>query len=55
MTGIFNVYNALTAAAAAMSLGIGLETVVRGLESVKSVPGRAEVLETNTPYKVLLD
>ncbi len=55
MTGIFNVYNALTAAAAACELGIDLESVVRGLESVKAVPGRAEILDTHTPYKVLLD
>lgn len=55
MTGIFNVYNALTAAAASLALGIGLDEIVRGLESVRAVPGRAEMLETHTPYKVLLD
>ena len=55
LTGIFNVYNALTAAAAALALGIGLDDIVRGLESVTAVPGRAEMLETHTPYKVLLD
>lgn len=55
MTGIFNVYNALTAAAAALTLGISPENIVRGLESVQAVPGRAEILDTNTPYKVLLD
>ena len=55
MTGIFNVYNALTAAAAALSLGIGMPDVVKGLESVRAVPGRAEMLDTHTPYKVLLD
>ena len=55
MTGIFNVYNALTAAAAAMMLGVSLEDIVKGLESVKAVPGRAEMLDTGTPYKVILD
>lgn len=55
MTGIFNVYNALTAAAAASMLGIGMDDIVRGLESVRAVPGRAETLDTATPYKVLLD
>ena len=55
MTGIFNVYNALTAAAAASMIGIGMDDIVRGLESVRAVPGRAEMLETGTPYKVLLD
>ena len=55
MTGIFNVYNALTAAAAALTLDIGLDDIVRGLESVRAVPGRAEMLDTHTPYRVLLD
>ena len=55
LTGVFNVYNALTAAAAALSLGIRLDSIVKGLESVRAVPGRAEMLETHTPYKVLLD
>ncbi len=55
MTGIFNVYNALTAATAALQLDVGLDDIVRGLESVSAVPGRAEMLDTHTPYKVILD
>jgi len=55
LTGIFNVYNALTAASAALELGISPDDVVKGLESVRAVPGRAEMLDTDTPYKVLLD
>jgi len=55
LTGIFNVYNALTAASAALEIGISPDDVVRGLESVRAVPGRAEMLDTDMPYKVLLD
>jgi len=55
MTGIFNVYNALTAASAAGALGIGIEDIAAGLEAVAAVPGRAEMLDTDTPYRVLLD
>lgn len=55
MTGMFNVYNALAATALAMILGIDLETIKRGLEAVRSVPGRIEMLETNTPYRMILD
>ena len=55
MTGIFNVYNALTAASAALLLGVSLDDIVKGLESVRAVPGRAEMLDTDTPYKVILD
>ena len=55
LTGIFNVYNALTAASAALEIGVNPDDVVRGLENVRAVPGRAEMLDTDTPYKVLLD
>lgn len=55
MMGMFNVYNALAATATALILGIAPDTICRGLESVRTVPGRAEVLDTNTPYKVILD
>lgn len=55
MTGRFNVYNALAAASCALILGIGLEDIRDGLESVTSVPGRIEMLQTGTPYKVILD
>ena len=41
MTGIFNVYNALTAASAALLLGVSMDDIVKGLESVRAVPGRA--------------
>ncbi|MDO4484598.1 MAG: UDP-N-acetylmuramoyl-L-alanyl-D-glutamate--2,6-diaminopimelate ligase [Clostridia bacterium] len=55
MTGMFNVYNALAAASCAMTLGISADDIKLGLESVKSVPGRIEMLETKTPYRVFLD
>ncbi len=55
MTGMFNVYNALAAASCAMILGISTEDIRLGLEKIASVPGRIEMLETHTPYKVILD
>ncbi len=55
MTGIFNVYNALTAASLADSVGISIENIKQGLEAVKAVPGRIELLDTKTPYRVILD
>lgn len=55
MTGIFNVYNALMAASLADLVGIRGDAIREGLESVKSVPGRIELLETHTPYRVILD
>ena len=55
MTGMFNVYNAMSAAACALIRGISPEHVKEGLESIRSVPGRIEMLPTNTPYRVILD
>ena len=55
LTGMFNVYNALAAAAMGLILGIPPETITAALAKVRSVPGRAEVLDTHTPYKVILD
>ncbi len=55
LTGMFNVYNALAAASLAMIMGVKNSDIVAGLESVKNVPGRVEMLDTKTPYKVILD
>ncbi len=55
LTGMFNVYNALAAAAVGLIMGVAPETITAALARVRSVPGRAEVLDTHTPYKVILD
>lgn len=55
MTGMFNVYNALAATSCALIMGISPDCIRDGLEAVTHVPGRIEVLQTGTPYKVILD
>lgn len=55
LTGMFNVYNALTAAALAMIMGFSASQIREGLESLVSVPGRVEMLQTDTPYRMILD
>ncbi len=55
LTGMFNVYNALVAAACALILGVSMADIKAGLESVVSVPGRVEMLDTQTPYRMILD
>ena len=55
LTGTFNVYNALAAASVGMIMGVRPEIITSALEGVRAVPGRAEMLETGTPYKVILD
>jgi lipid II isoglutaminyl synthase (glutamine-hydrolysing) len=44
LPGLYNVYNALGAASLCLELGIGLDTVVRGLQSVTAAFGRAELV-----------
>ena len=55
LAGVFNVYNALLAAGICICAGIGPEAIRRGLERVRAVPGRIELLDTGTPYRVILD
>ena len=55
MTGMFNVYNALAAVSCALIMGIAPDKIREGLEAVTRVPGRIEVLQTGTPYKIILD
>ncbi len=55
LAGIFNVYNALMAAGICICAGVGPESIRKGLESVYAVPGRIELLDTGTPYRVILD
>ena len=55
LTGMFNVYNALVAAACALIVGVSLADIKKGLEAVVSVPGRVEMLDTATPYRMILD
>ncbi len=43
LTGIFNVYNALAAAAATMMFGLQAEDIKEGLESFKGIPMRMEL------------
>lgn len=52
--GIFTVYNALCAIGASMMLGIDFNDVVGGLSLVK-VPGRAEVVDIDKDYTVMID
>ena len=55
MSGIFNVYNALMAASLAADAGIEMPRIKEGLEALRNVPGRVELLDTHTLYRVILD
>ena len=53
--GKFNIYNALASAAVAHNLGISLETIKYGLESVDLVRGRMEEISQGQPFRVIID
>jgi len=56
LVGRHNVLNALAAAAVGIALKIDLPTIGRGLESVRSVPGRLQRVEPERcPFTVLID
>lgn len=50
-----NLYNVMAATGAALGLGIGLETIGRGLEALAGVPGRMERVEAGQPFTVIVD
>ena len=54
LPGLYNVYNALGAAALTLSLGVPLDDVIDGLERVAPAFGRAETLDLGRPTSILL-
>jgi UDP-N-acetylmuramoyl-L-alanyl-D-glutamate--2,6-diaminopimelate ligase len=55
LSGHFNVSNALSAAGAALLLGVDIDTVIAGLNSVQRMNGRMERVENNRGFTVLVD
>ncbi len=54
LPGTVNAYNALAAAAVAKRFGVANETICEALANVH-VKGRGEVVDTHTPYSVIID
>jgi len=55
LPGRYNLANATGAAAAGAALGIDLDTIVCGLESAESVPGRFQPVNVGQPFAVIID
>lgn len=57
LPGRFNVYNSLAAVCAGLTVGLSLEEIKRGLESVTGVPGRMETITVSPdqPFSVIVD
>ena len=53
--GLFNVANAVAAAACAEALGIDRSVIAEGLSSVESVAGRFELVDVGQPFTVIVD
>ena len=55
LPGVYNVYNALAAIAAALELGVGLDAIRAGLAEMRAVFGRVETIEVaGKPVSILL-
>ncbi|MDW8280003.1 MAG: UDP-N-acetylmuramoyl-L-alanyl-D-glutamate--2,6-diaminopimelate ligase, partial [bacterium] len=52
--GEFNVYNALCAIAVSKALNLNIDLTIKGLESLKYIPGRMEIIQKN-PFMVIID
>jgi UDP-N-acetylmuramoyl-L-alanyl-D-glutamate--2,6-diaminopimelate ligase len=55
LPGLFNVYNALGAVAAASVLGVELETALEAIAHAGRVPGRFEPIDEGQEFTVLVD
>jgi UDP-N-acetylmuramoyl-L-alanyl-D-glutamate--2,6-diaminopimelate ligase len=55
LPGDFNVQNALAGAAVALSQGVALADVARGIASFPGVPGRLERIDEGQPFTVVVD
>jgi UDP-N-acetylmuramoyl-L-alanyl-D-glutamate--2,6-diaminopimelate ligase len=55
LVGRINVFNILAAAGAALSYGIGLPAIARGVAACRAVPGRFERVDAGQPFLVVVD
>jgi UDP-N-acetylmuramoyl-L-alanyl-D-glutamate--2,6-diaminopimelate ligase len=55
LVGQINVWNILAASGAALSYGLDLAAIARGIEACQSVPGRFERIDCGQPFLVVVD
>ncbi|HUT72813.1 MAG TPA: UDP-N-acetylmuramoyl-L-alanyl-D-glutamate--2,6-diaminopimelate ligase [Desulfatiglandales bacterium] len=55
LLGRINVYNMLAAAATGLTYGIELKTIVKGIQSLSSVPGRLDRVQNKRGLSILVD
>jgi UDP-N-acetylmuramoyl-L-alanyl-D-glutamate--2,6-diaminopimelate ligase len=55
LIGKINVYNILAACGTALSYGLPVETIARGIAALPAVPGRFERVDEGQPFVVVVD
>lgn len=55
LVGMYNVQNILAAVATAVSQGIDLDTIRRGVESLRGVKGRMEIMDEGQDFAAIVD
>src|SRR5690348_16228431 len=55
LVGRINIYNILLACGAALTLGLSVEQIQKGLKEMQRVPGRFERVEEGQPFAVVVD
>ena len=55
LRGEFNIENSLAAVVAAYNCGVSIENCSNILKNFSSVKGRMEILDTDTPFRVIID
>src|SRR5581483_12517418 len=55
LTGRFNIYNVLSALAAARSLGVPVDVCAEAIATAGQVPGRFQVVDEGQDFAVLVD
>ncbi|MFP4199569.1 MAG: UDP-N-acetylmuramoyl-L-alanyl-D-glutamate--2,6-diaminopimelate ligase, partial [Halanaerobium sp.] len=53
--GIFNIYNSLAAVLTADLLGVDLQTIIKALKKLSSVPGRFEIINAGQDFQIVVD
>jgi len=54
LDGVYNVQNAMGALSACVALDMPVQGIVTGIEAVRSIPGRMQILQKN-PFYVIVD
>lgn len=55
LAGRYNVYNCLAAAAVAISQGVAIDDIARGIETFAGVPGHLELVDEGQAFRVVVD